>query len=321
MKLSRETKIGVIVLAGVTLLFWGLNFLKGKDFFSSDKRVYAIYNQVEGLAASNPVLVNGLKVGLIRKLKMDEDGSGKIVVSMTINSSVRVPRNSQAQIFSTDILGSKGIRIILGDAKEEIENGDTLISGLQQSLPEEVQAQVAPIKAKAENLLSSLDSVLLVIREVFNDRTKNNLKRSFESISNSLQAIEGVTTNLDTALENNGKLKMIFDNVESITSNLKKNNEKISTMIENFSAISDTLAQANISKTFESARLSLEQTAAVLQKVNSGEGTLGQLTNNDSLYHNLNSTARNLDLLLSDFQQNPGRYVNFSLISFGKKNK
>ena len=321
MKLSRETKIGIIVVAGVTLLFWGLNFLKGRDFFSSDKSVYAVYEQVEGLAASNPVQVNGLKVGLIRKLRMENDGRGKIVVTMTISNNVHLPKNSKAQIFSTDILGSKGIRILLGDSKEELQDGDTLISGLQQSLPEEFQAQVAPIKAKTEHLLSSLDSVLLVIREVFNERTKNNLKHSFESISNSLASIQNVSVNLDSMMEKNGKLKLVFDNIESITTNLKNNNEKISAMINNFSSITDTIAKSNISQTMANMKKTMEQTASVLQKVNKGEGSLGQLATNDSLYDNLNASAHNLDLLLSDFRLNPGRYVKFSLISFGKKDK
>ncbi len=321
MKLSRETKIGIIVVAGVTLLFWGLNFLKGRDFFSSDKSLFAVYDQVEGLAASNPVQVNGLKVGLIRKLRMQNDGRGKIVVTMTINNNIHLPKNSKAQIFSTDILGSKGIRILLGDSQEELQDGDTLLSGLQQSLPEEFQAQVAPIKAKTENLLASMDSVLRVIHEVFNERTKNNLKRSFESISNSLASIEHVSNNLDSMMDKDGKLKMIFENIESITNNLKNNNEKITTMINNFSAISDTLAKSNISQTMENMKKSLEQTAGVLQKVNKGEGSLGQLATNDSLYDNLNASARSLDLLLSDFRVNPGRYVKFSLISFGKKDK
>ena len=164
-----------------------------------------------------------------------------------------------------------------------------------------------------------MDSVLIVIREVFNDRTKNNLKRSFESISNSLTSIEHIAGNMDTVLSKEGRLKTIFDNLESISSNLKNNNEKISSMIENFSAISDTIAKSNISTTLENMKSTLEQTANIMGKVNKGEGSLGQLVNNDSLYSNLNSASHNLDLLLTDFRNNPGRYVKFSVITFGNK--
>ncbi len=169
MKLSKEVKIGLVVTIGIALLFWGVNYLKGKDFFSNEKLVYAVYSQVEGLAASNPVSVNGMKVGLIRNLKLLDDRSGRIVVSMHITNKVHIPVKSTAQIFSVDILGSKGIRILLSDEKEELKDGDTLNAGVQKSLPDEVNAQVAPIKAKAESLLSSMDSVLLVIRKLYGD--------------------------------------------------------------------------------------------------------------------------------------------------------
>ncbi len=319
MTLSKEAKIGLVVTIGIALLIWGLNFLKGKDFFSNEKLVYAVYNQVEGLSASNPVSVNGMKIGLIRDLKLLNDQSGRIVVSMHITNKVHIPVNSTAQIFSVDILGSKGIRILLSKELVELKDGDTLIADVQKSLPDEVSAQVAPIKAKAESLLSSLDSVLLVIRDVFNDNTKKNLKKSFESIYNSLASIENIAGNMDTALSGKGRLKAIFNNLESITTNLKDNNDKISSMINNFSAIADTIARSNISQTLESTKKTLEQTSEIMEKVNKGEGTLGQLANNDSLYNNLNTTARDLDLLLSDFRMNPGRYLKFSLISFGNR--
>src|SRR3569832_399836 len=147
MKISREAKIGLIVTVGIALLFWGLNFLKGRDLFNRDKEIYAVYATVEGLSASNPVMVNGLKIGLIRSLTLQND-SGKILVTMHVTNKLRIPKNSIAQIFSTDILGSKGIRIILGDSKEDLQDKEMLASDIQKSLTEEVSAQVAPIKAK-----------------------------------------------------------------------------------------------------------------------------------------------------------------------------
>lgn len=309
----------MIVTTGIVLLFWGVNFLKGKDFFSSDKLVYAIYNDVEGLAPSNPVMVSGMRVGLIRNLKLIEDNSGRIIVSMHVTNKVHLPKNSTAQIFSTDILGSKGIKIILGKGPDELQNGDTLLSDIQKSLPEEVSSQVAPLKAKAESILSSMDSVLIIIRDVFNERTKNNLRHSFESISGSLASIENIVGNMDTIMSSDGRMKKIFLNLESISSNLKNNNEKISTIIDNFAAISDTIARSNIAQTLNRTQKALEETANLMTKVNQGEGTLGQLATNDSLYVNLNATARDLDKLMNDFKENPERYVKFSLISFGKK--
>src|ERR1043166_5875318 len=102
MRISKEARIGIIVAAGIALLFWGINYLKGKDFFARQKVVYAVYYRVDGLAPSNPVLVNGLKVGSVKELLLLPDHSGRIVVSMHINSDINIPRNSLAQIFSAD---------------------------------------------------------------------------------------------------------------------------------------------------------------------------------------------------------------------------
>ena len=132
MKITRETKLGIIVIAGIVLLFWGINYLKGKDFFTSQKLVYAVYERIDGLAPSNPVQVNGLKIGLVKTLTLLPDHSGRIVVSMHISNDVRIPRNSMAQIFGTDLLGSKAIRFVFGDSKEDVQNGDTLFSGIEK---------------------------------------------------------------------------------------------------------------------------------------------------------------------------------------------
>ncbi len=321
MKLSKEARTGLIVVAGIALVFWGINYLKGKDFFTRQKLVYAVYDRVDGLAPSNPVNVNGLKIGMVQKLILLPDHSGRIVVSMHISNDIRIPRNSMAQIYGTDLLGGKAIRFVFGNSEKDIQDGDTVITGIENSLSQEVSAQVGPIKEKAENLLSSFDSVLVVVRDVFNETTKENLRKSFESIAHSLSSIESLTGNLDTILRKDGKLKAIFDNLASITSNLKSNNEKITTIINNFAAISDTLARANIAATLDNTQKTLEQTSLLFQKINKGEGTMGQLATNDSLFMNLNATAHDLDELLKDFNENPKRYIGLSLISIGGNKK
>jgi len=321
MKISKEAKTGLIVVAGISLLLWGINYLKGKDLFTSQKLVYAIYERVDGLAPSNPVQVNGMKIGLVKTLTLLPDHSGRIIVSMHLSSEVRIPRNSVAQIFGTDLLGSKAIRFVFGDSKDDVHNGDTLAASVEKSLSQEVGSQVGPIKEKAESILSSMDSVLAVIRDVFNENTRVHLRNSFESIANSLASIEHVAGSLDTIIRKEGKLKEIFDNLSSIVTNLKNNNGKITSIINNFAAISDTLARANVALLLDNTKKTLDQTNQLFQKINKGEGTVGQLATNDSLYSNLNAAAHDLDQLLKDFNENPTRYIGVSLISFGSKKK
>lgn len=320
MKIGKEVKTGIIIAAGIAVLFWGINYLKGKDFFTSQKIVYAIYPRVDGLAPSNIVTVNGLKIGLIKNVTLLPDHSGNILVSMHINSALLIPRNSVAEIYSTDLLGTKGIRFNFGDSKDDIHDDDTLKSIIQKSLVDEVSAQVLPMKVKVESVVESLDSILIMMRSVFDERTKRNLKLTFESVSMAMEHVSSVAASFDTLVTKQGKLRKIFDNMESITNNLKNNNDQITAILNNFSSITDKVAKSNIESALTNAVGALQQTTQLLEKVNKGEGDLGQLATNKSLYNNLDQSAKSLDELLKDLKENPRRYLGFSLISIGKKN-
>jgi phospholipid/cholesterol/gamma-HCH transport system substrate-binding protein len=321
MKINKEVRIGIIVLAAILLTYWGLNYLKGQDIFTSQKAIYAVYNRVDGLLPSNVVQVNGYKIGFVKTISLLPDHTGRLVISMHIKSELKIPRDSRAEIFSTDLLGTKGVQLVFGDSQEDIKDGDTLQSSVQASLTDEVGKQVAPIKEKAENLLASLDSVAAVFREVFNQETKLNLKRSFESISAALNSIDNIAGTVDTMLgKKNGRIKVLFDNLESITTNIKNHNQQIGQVIDNFAGITDTLMKASLSQTILNLKNTLDKTSSIFDKVNKGQGTLGMLINDDSLYVNLNNTARDLDALVKDLNANPKKYVHFSMFGgAGKK--
>jgi phospholipid/cholesterol/gamma-HCH transport system substrate-binding protein len=166
----------------------------------------------------------------------------------------------------------------------------------------------------------SIDSVLVIIKSIFNENTQKNLEQSFESIRYTIQNLEHTTYNIDTlVVTQRVKLANIIGNVESISLNIKKNNDKISNIITNFSSISDTLAKAKIASTIENANKSLKSFSEIIDKINRGEGSLGMLVNNDSLYNNLNGASKQLNELVEDVKLNPQRYVNISVFGGGKK--
>lgn len=317
MKISREVKVGVVVIIALALFIWGFNFLKGKHFFSEQREFYAVYEKVDGLVGANPVTINGLQVGKVRELYFDGSADANIIVKFVIDDPIKIPKNSLARIFSADLLGSKGINLILGKSTEYAKSGDTLASDIEGSLKEEVNKQMLPLKLKAENLMLSIDSVVTVIQYVFNKDTRDNLAKSFESIKHTLNNLQSTTSSIDTlVLSQSSRLASIIGNVESITENLKNNREQFNNIISNFSAFSDTLARSNISTTLSNANEALIGLTEVMQKVNKGEGSLGLLLHNDSLYRNLESSALELNNLLEDMRLHPGRYVHFSV--FGR---
>jgi len=320
-KISKEVRIGVIVTLAIALLIFGFNFLKGKNVFFEQVKYYAVYDRVEGLVESNPVQINGYSVGHVDKISFLPDNSGRIVVRFVIKEEeFQIPRNTVARVVSSDLLGSKAVQLILGKSQQFHEPGDTLISGIQASLTEEVNKQVAPIKVKAEKLISSLDSVLAVIQYIFNEESTENIKESFESINTAIRTLKKTALRVDTlVIEQRTRLARISSNVEAITSNFRSNNEKLNKIITNFASISDSMAKANFAATIANANRALTQTASITEKINRGEGSLGLLVNNDSLYNNLNAASRDLDLLLEDVRLHPKRYVSISV--FGRKDK
>jgi phospholipid/cholesterol/gamma-HCH transport system substrate-binding protein len=320
MKIKREVKIGVLVLLALFLLFWGANFLKGHNIFSKDRYYYAVYDHVDRLSASSPVLLNGYKIGQVESVELIPSSRNLLVTFSVDEKELKIPVDSEAQIISSDLLGSKAINLLIGESHELSKNKDTLQSKIQATLSEAVNQEIAPLKKKAEDLLQTVDSAIVVVSAIFNKDARQDLGASFASIRSSLETFERTLNRIDGLVaEEREHLKGIFANVESITKNLADNNEQLSNTLSNMEAITDSLAGANLKQTVSNAAESMEELSVIMNKVSQGQGSLGQLINNDTLYINLEAAARDLDKLLVDMRENPNRYVHFSI--FGRKNK
>ncbi|MFO8066280.1 MAG: MlaD family protein [Bacteroidales bacterium] len=314
MKIRREVRIGIVVVGTILLFVWGLNYLKGTDIFTKQVKFYAVYDQVTGLIESNPVSISGVKVGQINSIDFHPDGSGRVVVESIIGTTVKIPKNSIARLYSSDLLGTREIEILLGDSAKNIENGDTLSTHIQASIQDEVSQQMLPFKKQAENLLAQIDSVMAVIQYVFNKETRDNISESMENIKLTLENFERTTYTLDTTFYSQAiRIATILSNAESITSNLAKNNESITKIITNFEAVSDTLAASDLKQTINNANKTLEELDIALSKVNTGEGSLGMLIHDDELYLNLEKTSKELENLIEDIKKDPKRYFNISV--------
>jgi phospholipid/cholesterol/gamma-HCH transport system substrate-binding protein len=314
MKISNETKIGALTVIVITVLILGYSFLKGNDVFSGSNRFYAVYGSVDGLTVSKPVLVNGFQIGHVSKMELR--GDGKTSVEFKIKSEYNVPVNTLAKLVSTDLLGSKAIVFLLGDSKQYAENKDTLRSDIQGSLAESLQ----PIQTKAENLMTKLDSSLAAINAILNPNFQKNVDRSFASIANSLQTLEGTTKKIDALVASQtGHINGILTNAETVSSNLKVTTVGLNNVTHNFERFSGDLANGHISQTLDNANKAVAELQQTLAKVNSNKNSMGLLLNDDKLYKNLQAASDNLNLLFIDLKANPKRYVHFSVFGGGNK--
>lgn len=320
MKIRKEVQIGIVVVVAIGLLYAGLNYLKGISVFKQPVVYYGVYDRINGLEPSNPIMLNGFQIGQVKTIDIVNDGSGRLLVTMILNKHIDVPKDTRALLKAGDILGSMQVHFLLGQSEDLALSGDTLIPDVEGDLVEEVNAQLRPLKVKAESLISSVDSVIQVIEAILNAQSQQNLIESFKGVNNAVANIERTSFRLDTLVaEERNKISSIFTNIDNLSAALSRNSENLENIISNFSQISDTLAKADIATTVVNANAALADVQKVMDKINRGEGSLGMLINNPDLYKRLESASNNLDLLVEDIRVNPNRYIHFSV--FGRKNK
>ncbi len=311
MKISNEVKVGIITTVAIGCFIYGFNFLKGKNFFTHQRKFYAVYYDIDGLVNADPLMINGFKVGMIDDIKLAHDTTSRVIVTLLLDNDIKVPKNSVAKVISSDILGSKAIRLILGTGTNYVKDGDTLESAHEDNLKQAVNKTIAPLQEKAVSLISSIDSVMVVIQQVFNENTRKNLAKSFESIKIAISSLETTSFRLDTMVVNEKiKISSILTKVNVLATTLANNSDKLGNVINNFSNISDSLAKSKLTSAINNADLALFQASAIMTKINNGQGTMGMLVNNDSLYRKLDKSSEDLDKLLKDIRVNPNRYIN-----------
>lgn len=320
MRVSKITKLGVLIVLSIAILIWGLSYLKGNDIFRKSDEYHVIYDRVDGLSESNDVVLSGYKIGQVKRIRFLPDNSGRLLVTFLIDSSVKIPVNSVAQIVSSDLMGTRSIRINFSKATEFYNNNDTIAGDVERDLKEEVSMQVLPIKNKAEELLGTIDSAITVLTVIFNEDARKNLSESFENINQTIFNIERTTADLQELVsskkENVGN---IISNIDNISSAFSRNIQEFDNTIRNLSAFSDSLARLPVSPVLQNILDASQRINVLLARLESNDNTAGLLLNDDQLYHSINQLTENINLLMSDIRVNPERYLNFSAIDLGRK--
>lgn len=311
--MSKELKIGLIAAFLIALLIWGINFLKGKNILQNTQHYYALYNEIGGLEEASPVYLNGYEVGMVENIRLTGTNMKKLLVRFTMQKDLKIPKNSESVIFNADLMGTKAIKLRFTNQNQYYSPGDTIPSDLEASVTEQIYTEIQPIKSRAQNVLSALDSVMMI----FDSDTRQNLRQSVANLNATTNTLRSSSQNLEQLLRtNNKRISRILANADSISSNLKNNNEAISNSLQNVSSITDSLSKANLAKTLYHLEQTLASADTLVAGIRSGKGSLGKMATDDSLYLQLNRTTTNLNALLEDMKQNPGRYINISV--FGK---
>jgi len=320
MKVSKYTKLGFLIIASIAIFIWGLSYLKGNDIFKQSNEYHVIYERVDGLSGSNDVLLSGYKIGQVKKIRFLPDHSGRLLVTFTIDASVKLPVNTVAQIVSSDLMGTRSIKINLGTGEGFYSNNDTIPGDVEDDLKEQVSMQVLPLKNKAEELLGTIDSAITVLTVIFNEDARKNLSESFENINQTIFNIEMATADLQEIVASEKEnVGTIVSNLEHITTTFSRNTSEFEKTLQNLSAFSDTLAQIQVSPILTNILQASEQINTVLARLENTNNTAGLLLNDDELYRSIELLTDNLNLLMTDIRVNPERYLNFSALDLGRK--
>ena len=296
---TKEVKIALVAIAGIVILFFGMQFLKGLTLFSTDDNYYARFSDVSGLSASSPVYANGYRVGVVENIIFDYEKRGDIVAVVGVDKQLRLPKGSFAEIAS-DLLGNIKLELNFGpDPTSLMAPGDTLTGGLQKG----AMNRAAEMIPQIEKMLPKLDSILASVNTLLAD----------PALANSLHNVDQITADFTRTTK---ELNLL---TASLNKQMPEILQNANGVLANTNVLTSNLNDLNIAATMGHVNNTLQNVEQMTAKLNSKEGTLGLLMRDPSLYWNLNSTMMHADSLMIGLKSHPKRYVHFSV--FGKKDK
>ena len=296
---TKEVKIALVAIAGVVVLFFGMNFLKGLNIFSSEDNYYVQFSDITGLSSSSPVYADGFKVGVVKDIIYDYTHTEGSKVLIGVDKQLRIPQGSSAEIVS-DMLGNVKVNLLLANNPREKVAPGGLIKGM---INDGAMGKLQDMVPAVEKMLPKLDSIMTSLNAILAD----------PAIRQSLHNVQTITDNLTTSTTQLNTL------MAGLNKNVPGMMAKANNVLDNTETLTANLAAVDVASTMREVDQTIANVQQLTAKLNSKEGSLGLLMNDTQLYDNLNSTMRNADSLVIDLRQHPKRYVHFSV--FGRKDK
>ncbi|KMQ72218.1 MlaD family protein [Chryseobacterium koreense] len=315
MKFTKEIKAGLIALFAIIGFVFLFQFMKGKSLFTTDNIFYAKFDNVEGLAASNPVSINGLKVGQVDRIIPITEKDGKIhfVVKVMVDDNFEFSKKSTLEIFEPGLMSGKEMRINLAYGQPMAKDGDTLEGAFKLSLMNNISSQIGPVKDQVQVVLKRIDSLTNNANQLLNDENKAEIRAILINLNKTVSAFERTSRQTNELLANNDpRIQKVLDNANLATISAK-------TTIDKYGKVADEVDVKNLNNAITKLSQTSDKLNNVITGIQNGEGSLGKLTKDELLYNNLTTATENLNKLIEDMKANPKRYINFSV--FGKNSK
>lgn len=292
----------------MVLLYLGFHILKGSDVFSRTYKYYVVYDNIDGLTASNPVLLNGLNVGRVQEIKLLQNQQNRLLVSLDIQKGIILPKGTVALLADGGLLGGKVIHLSMGASSVNLQDNDTLLGKKESGISAVLQEKALPLVTHADSLILNLAAVADGFKET--GKILNQMLKNYDQTGNEVQGL---------VMENRKNLLVMTSNLNKLSESLIETEKELKPILSKTGAFADSLDALRLGATVQSANQTIAELRHLLADVQSGKGTAGKLIKDETLYNNMNSTIVSLNKLLTNFREQPKRYVHLSV--FGKKDK
>jgi len=306
LKITREIKTAILVIASILLFIWGYSFLKGQDLFNKSKKLFVEYDNVEGLVNSAPVTISGKIIGKVNTITLNNNG--KLLVELQINEETfPISKSSLAQIYEPGFIGGKQIAIIPNYSDKNLAvDGDKLLADIKLGLTSSLGNKLEPTQQKIEGLVTDADKLVVNLNNILDAQTRTNLQQAISQLNQTLAEFNKL---------GKGANSLLASNQNSLNTSLKN----IENLSGNFAKVSEELEKAKLGETIKNLESTLGNVNKILANMEKGQGTMGKLMKDEAMYNNFTKASKELELLLQDLRLHPTRYVNVSV--FGKKEK
>lgn len=301
-KMNNAQRIGLFVIITLVAIYIVINFLKGQDLFNKNIKYYTVFEDVEGLTATGPVYIRGLKVGTVESIQYD-NSDGNFIVRISVKSDYAIPLNSVAEIYSADILGGKSVRINLGDSNIQAKENDTLQSNTVPDMITMLANGVGPLKEQAQQLMANMNVTLDNINSILDSNAKANLSQTFYNLNRTLKNAEGISRNLNDL---SPEIKELIQNLSVLSQNLNTGSEDLNASLKNINRITGGLSETDLKTT-------IENLGNLLEKIQDPDGSVGKLLTTDSLHNSIENLVKDVDNLIEKITENPKKYIKISV--------
>lgn len=301
-KLTKLQALGLFVLLTLIATFAVVNFLRGEDLFNKSTTYYANFETVDGLTVTGPVFIKGLKVGMVEGIEYDME-KDYFEVEFKIKSKFQIPDNSVAEIYSSDIMGSRALRITMGNSKVYAEGEDTLASAIVPDMVTALTSEIMPLKDQAVKLMAEMETTLDNVNMLLDSGARKDIQSSFANLNRTLANAVSLSAAIN---EVSPELKDMVRNLQTLSEGLEKSSGSIQGSLANVNEITSQLSQAELGKTVESLR-------NLLEKMQDPDGSVGKLLATDSLHNAVTTLLNDVDALVKGISEDPKKYIKVSV--------